>query len=105
MPISAGRLFHKLQIEQPSTSVDAIGQPVDTWTPVATVYGDVRYQRGLESIRNGAPTSVASTSIRIRYRSDIQPGMRITRGVTVFNIVAVLPQEKDGLDLQCEVVN
>jgi SPP1 family predicted phage head-tail adaptor len=100
----AGRLRHRVTIERRGTAVDAIGQPVETWSPYATVWADVRHQQGLEAIHAGAPTSVARASIRIRYREDIDHSMRVSYKGKTYNIIAVLPGSPEHVDLVCEVV-
>lgn len=104
--MQAGRLNQRISIQQRTTSVDAIGQPVETWTDVAEVWADVRYQKGLEAIKAGADTSVVSVSIRIRYRGGIDAGMRVLHGSDVFDIQAVLPDagQRQYVDLACRKV-
>lgn len=85
---------------------DAIGQPVLTWTDVATVWANVRYNSGAESIKAGADTSVVKASIRIRSGASVTPAMRAVHGTVVFEIKAVLPNRRKGyVDLVCEVIN
>lgn len=103
--MKAGALRTRVFIEQQSTTQDAVGQPVLIWTTLATVWAEVRYRRGLESIQADAMTSTVVARVRIRYRSDVHAGMRVRYGGIVYNITAVLPDvnSKDFLDLTCEV--
>lgn len=103
--MNAGKLNRRVVIEQRTATVDALGQPLEMWSTVATVWGDVRHQRGLESLKADATTSVVRASVRIRYRADVNAGMRLVQGSTRFNVIAVLPQGNEALDLLCEVVN
>ena len=101
------RLNRRFLIEEQSTTQDAAGQPVNTWTEVATVWADIRNKNGLEAIKADAPTSTVTASVRIRYRTDINAGMRGTYDGAVYNILAVLPdlEKKRHTDLVCEVVS
>lgn len=103
----AGQLNRRVTIQQLVAGQDEIGQPVQTWSTLATVWADVRYLNGLETIKADATTSIAKASIRIRRRTDVTAGMRVTLGATVFNIAAVLPDEesRERLDLACEVIS
>jgi SPP1 family predicted phage head-tail adaptor len=85
---------------------DEIGQPVTTWTTLATVWANIRYLNGVETIKADAQTSVDKVSIRIRRRAGITAAMRVVYGTTTFQIKAVLPDEqtRDHIDLACEVV-
>lgn len=94
-------------IQQPSSTQDAIGQPLLTWSDVATVYANLRYMNGVETIKADAETSKARVSVRIGYRTDVTSAMRVLHGATVYRIEAVLPDEvgRKHVDLACEVVS
>lgn len=102
-----GSLNRRVTIQHLVAGQDEIGQPVQTWSTLATVWADVRYLNGLETIKADATTSIAKASIRIRRRTDVTAGMRVTLGATVFNINAVLPDEesRERLDMACEVIS
>lgn len=105
--MQAGRLNRRCVLQTPSTATDEIGQPIPGWTDVATVWGDIRMKSGLESIKAGAQVSVVAASIRIRYRSDVNAGMRVVHNLVAYEIKAKLPDVsgREFLDLVCEVVN
>lgn len=104
--MKAGALRTRVFIEQQTTTQDAVGQPVNTWTTLATVWAEIRYRRGMESIQADSMTSVVMVKIRIRYREDVTAGMRVKSAGTTYNVTAVMPDAvtKDFLDLACEVV-
>jgi len=100
----AGQLRHKVKLQTLAAGQDAIGQPTMVWTDVATVWADVRFVSGLETVKSDAPVSIARCSIRIRARAGVTAGMRIAEGSVFYNIQAVLPDTtgKRYLDLACE---
>ncbi|MGJ7512347.1 phage head closure protein [Variovorax sp. GT1P44] len=100
----AGQLRHKVKLQALAVGQDAIGQPVQTWTDVATVWADVRFINGLEAVKADAPVSIAKGSIRIRYRVGVTAGMRVLEGSIVYSIQAILPDTtgKRFLDLAFE---
>lgn len=102
-----GSLRNRVTIKQLTAGQDEIGQPTQVWTTLATVWADIRYLQGLETIKGGAETSVKKASIRLRRRTDLTAAMRVEYGATVFEIKAVLPDEqnKDRVDLACEVLS
>lgn len=102
----AGTLNVRVTIQQLGGDVDALGQPVPTWSDLATVWANVAHTSGIETIKADALTSVVRASIRIRYRTDITTGMRAIAGGYTYNIVAVMPDigGKEYTDLACEVV-
>lgn len=101
----AGRLSARVNIEQRAAGVDAIGQPVETWSLVAAVWADIRMLSGKEMLRAGMDTSAVRASVRIRYCAGINAGMRLGTGSTYYNIRAVMPDPKrQYIDLVCESV-
>lgn len=104
--MDAGKLTRQVTIKAPPTAQDDIGQPTGDWSTVASVWANVRYLSGSESIKAGADASTAKASIRIRYRTGLTSAMRVHLGSTVFQINAVLPDEagRRHVDIVCEAV-
>lgn len=104
--MQTGKLNRLVTIQQRGSAQDAAGQPVESWTTLAQVWANVRYPLGSETIRAGTPISTVQASIRIRRRTDVTAAMRVLLGTTVFQILAVLPDEQDRqrVDLVCEIV-
>ena len=89
----SGQLRDRLTIQVHSTADDAAGEPVLTWTDVATVYAHVADMTGREYIAAQAVTNAVNTTIIIRYRAGITAAMRVLcRGVT-YNVQAVIEPE------------
>lgn len=102
--LSAGKFNQRINIEQRSTAQDAVGQPVETWALVAAVWASVRHPSGLSAIKADGDVSVVKASIRIRYRTGLNAGMRVTHGSEIYDIKAVLPNRPEGfVDLVCEL--
>lgn len=116
MPIDAGMLRSRVTIQQRSAGTDAIGQPLTTWTDLATVWADIRTTSGLSSLRAervvaDQMTSEAAYSVRIRWRADVTASMRVVEtsgGVTrYFDVRQVLEDVagREYLDLVCSLGN
>ncbi|MDP3273021.1 phage head closure protein, partial [Limnobacter sp.] len=74
--MDAGKLNCLVAIQQPPGAQDALGQPTGSWTTLATVWANIRYLNGVETIKADAATSVTKASIRIRRRTDVTAAMR-----------------------------
>ena len=105
------KLNRLVLIQQLVAGQDAAGQPVQTWSNlIATgdgkVWANIKMLSGVETIKADSPTSAVKASIRIRYRTDVTPAMRVTHGSTVYEIKAVMPDEagRKFTDLACEIV-
>lgn len=84
----AGRLRERVTLQKPVLSQDAAGQPIPTWTTVATgIPAEVLFVAGREGFRNQQQVIAAYThKVTIRYRSDVSPQMRLLWGSRVLNI-------------------
>ena len=101
--ISAADLNQRVNIEQRSGAQDELGQPIETWALVAAVWASVKHQSGLSAIKGDADVSTVKASIRIRYRTGIDAGMRVVCGSEIYDIRAILPNRAEGFaDLVCE---
>lgn len=89
--MNAGKINTLVTIQKNTKELDEYGEPLPaTWTDVATVWGDVRHQSGLQTIKSGADVSIISASIRIRRRTDVTAGMRALVDGKVYDILAIL---------------
>lgn len=104
--VTAGQLKHRVRLERPAAGFDALGQPTDGWSLVATVWADVRLPTGLAAVKADADVSQVKASIRIRMRRDVQPGWRVVYRSQSFVIEAVLPDEQGlaSVDLVCKQI-
>jgi len=105
MMMQSGQLRDLFDIRQRVSTVDAIGQPVETWDVVGTEWCDLRLQTGLQAIRGGGEASVVRASLRTRWRAYIVAGMRAYRGADAYEIEAVLGDGRTYLDLVCKRVS
>ncbi|SAK65430.1 phage head-tail adaptor [Caballeronia pedi] len=103
----AGDLNRRVRIERNGGGFDDLGQPIEGWAEVATVWGNVRMLTGKETLTSDADVGTALASIRIRYRTDVTNGMRAVVDGVVFNIGAPLPDlaGREYVDLPCTTGN
>jgi len=101
--LEAGTLNRRVRIERNGGGFDDLGQPIEGWAEVATVWCNVRMLTGKETLTSDADVGTVSASIRIRYRADITNGMRAIVDGVVFNIGAPLPDlaGREYVDLPC----
>lgn len=106
----AGDLNRRVRIDR-RAGTGTLNDPL-TWAPLATVWCNVRMLTGKETLTSDAEVASATASIRIRYRTDIDNGMRavLLKFVggqpvddLIFNILAPLPNvaSREYTDLAC----
>jgi len=91
--IQAGTLRHLISILAPSSTRDAAGQPISTWTTVLTTRASIVNSTPGAYKQPFAGNILAAEStdfITLRYPAvDIQPGMRVAFGDNLYIIQAV----------------
>lgn len=107
MTLVAGKLNRRVTIQQRTAGQDASGQPMLTWTDVATVWANIAGDTGLGSIRASGdlPAPVKRYSFRIRFREGLDEGMRVVYGGQNFDVKTVRMDYagREWTDLVCEL--
>lgn len=102
-----GKLNKRITIQQQSTTYDAVGQLVESWSTFATVWANIKHKSGAETIKSDAIASTVQASMRIRYKQGVSAGMRVLYKDAQYDVLAVLPHVDDNryVDLVCRLVN
>lgn len=88
----AGRLRHRLLIDEPQVSQDYSGDEIVTWTPYAEVYADIQPVTGREAFRADQILAEMDTRITVRWSSHIDrvtAKWRLRFKNEIYNIVSV----------------
>lgn len=106
--MQAGKLKHRITIQQPTVAKDSVGQEIVTWTDFKTVWAAIEPAVGNVYYTAKQLDAEVSGRIKLRYLTGLEPTMRIKYGDRYFSIVSILyPQEsrkevhimyKEGLD-------
>jgi SPP1 family predicted phage head-tail adaptor len=94
----------RITLQQRGAGKDALGQPIESWPDIATVWADVLFQSGAEVMRGGGDTSIVKCSIRIRARAGLDTGARVLFKAKAYDIKSALPDKQDSafMFLVCE---
>ncbi len=102
--MSAGKLNRRITLSGLTAGSDALGQPAQSWLDFATLWADVRFVSGIETIKAGREISTSRASVRIRRRSGITRQMRARIDGVEYDIVDIVPSaDRAWLTLICEV--
>lgn len=96
----AGQLRQRITIKELTTTTDEYGQPLDTWTDVATTWTAIEPLQGREYFAADQVNAEVSTRIRIRYRTGIDRTMKIVYGSAEFEILDVINPKFANVELQ-----
>lgn len=110
MSIKAASLNCLVTIIKPddAPTINDDGETVYGYSEFAQVWAHIKFPTGIGVVtqpQDGVPMSINKCSIRIRYREDINPNMRVTYKGQVFDVRQVLPDYtyREYTDLVCEV--
>ena len=96
-----GALRHRLALERAVRTPDGGGGVTESWVLEADVWGSIRPLSGEERLEADRVSGRVSHEIRIRYRANVVPAMRLRQGTRVFHIVAVLDDDERRRWLTC----
>lgn len=84
--MKAGPFNRRITIQDHVQEQDETGQIIDMWVDMATVWAWIKTQSGMSTISNGVAISLTRYSFRIRYRTDLDVGMRVLYNGTLHDI-------------------
>jgi head-tail adaptor len=107
--MTSPQLTRQLVLESPVRSPDGSGGYVTTWTPLGTIWAEVRAGAARESA--GVGTALARVNYTITLRAGLvgassrpTPDQRFREGSRLFTILAVAERDPDGRYLVCQTV-
>jgi len=99
MTLAAGRLRHRVRIEQPVDTRDPnTGGVITTWQLVAEVWAAIEPLSTREFIQAAAVQSAITGRIVIRYRDGLASNLRVVHNGQVLNPAGWLPDKDSGLE-------
>lgn len=98
MTLSAGKLRHRVQIQQQTTMLTSFGEQDTVWTVVADVWAAIEPLSAREFVTANELQSKVSARIIIRYRDGIRASMRIMQKNKVYSIEGVLSDKDSGIE-------
>ena len=107
--LNAGRLRHRIRIEQPTLSQNpTTGAITEAWATVATVFAAIEPLSAREFIAAQSTQAQIAARIVIRYRSGLTPDMRLIDEGTgaIYNPAGFLADPvtgRDYLTIPCSV--
>lgn len=100
----AGRLRHRIVLEQPTTTRSAAtGEPVDTWTIFASRHAEVRPLNGRAYFAARQHAADVTHEVELRYLAGVDRTMRVSYDGRVLEIESVidLGERRRELLLMC----
>jgi len=94
-----GLLRHRIALQSPTVTQDAVGQPTATWATYATVWARHVPQGAAERLLGQQVVSAESAAWSIRYRDDVLVTHRIIDGAKTWEINGITDPDDRGREL------
>lgn len=98
--MQAGRLRHRVTIQNAVEARNAYGEAIKTWSTVATVYASVEPIRGREMFDAEQVQSEVTHRVRLRYRPGLTSQMRLLFNGRMFEIQTVINVNERNREVQ-----
>ena len=98
MTIEAGKLRHRVQIQRQVVAQNSSGDVTVTWATLATVWASIEPLSAREFVQSASDQNKIVARVTVRYRSGIEPSMRVAHGQKLYNITGVLADKDSGLE-------
>ena len=95
-----GNLRHRITLQKPVITRDSIGQELEEWQDVATVWASIEPLSGKEYFNAQQTNSEVTTKITLRYLLGVTSQMRIIFQKHTYNILSVINFEERNIYLQ-----
>ena len=102
----SGDLRHRITLQTFTTAPDSYGEPIKTWSDLATVWAAVEPLSGREFFEAQRTNAETTYRVRIRYRADVVPTLRIAYAGKTLEIQAVIDvgERRRELHLMCREI-
>jgi SPP1 family predicted phage head-tail adaptor len=99
MTIDAGKLRHRVQIQEQVVVQDSAGAIVVSWQDFGSaMWAEIAPLSAREFVQSASDQNRVTARITVRYRDGIRPSMRVVHGSKFYNITGVLPDVDSGLE-------
>jgi len=101
--MQSGTLRHRITLQTFTTAPDSYGEPIKTWSDLATVWAAVEPLTGREYFQAQQTHAEVTYRVRIRYRADVVPTMRIAHAGKTLEILAAIDvgERRREMHLMC----
>lgn len=99
----AGRLRHRVTIQQCTETQNSYGEAVKEWTDYATVWASVEPAKGREFWESQQVNAEITGTVVMRYLAGVKSKMRVLYDGRVFEILAVINPDERNRELQLAV--
>ncbi|MCR4265352.1 phage head closure protein [Nitratireductor sp. ZSWI3] len=99
--IDPGALRSEMHLEAPTAIPDGTGGHGESWSEIATLFARIEPLSASARFGAGQDHQTVTHRITLRFRDDIESGMRLVRQGRIFSILHIHDPDETGRYLQC----
>ena len=96
----AGRLRHRVELQENTPTVDARGDPVPDWSTYATVWAAVEPLSGAELVRFQQVQAETTCRVVMRYNADVSADDKILHDSRTLQVLSVINRDDRNIELE-----
>jgi SPP1 family predicted phage head-tail adaptor len=97
--VQAGKLRHRIKIQEATETYNGVGEPVTTWTDYKIVWAEIRPMQGREYWASQQVNPEVTHRVTIRYLDGVTTEMRINFSDRIFAIDSILNTDEKNVEL------
>jgi len=101
--IESGNLRHYVSIQNPTGTRDTFGEPIISWSTYHKAWASIEPLKGWEYYESKQVNAEVSSKITMRYKSGINPKMRVVWGNHTYRILSMINEDERNEKLELMV--
>jgi len=98
MSMRAGRLRHKITIQEVTETADGMGGFTETWSEYTTAFASITPMKGMEALEHRKLGHETVHKVWMRYQSGISTKMRVVWGDRTMDMIDYrIPDERNEM--------
>lgn len=97
----AGKLKHRIQIQRSTPTTNPLGESIESWSPLVTVWAYVKAMSGRELISAKQIHAQATHRVDLRFLEGLDSTDRFVFEGRTFNFLFVDDMEEAGRNMTC----
>jgi len=101
----SGKMNKRVVLESNTPAQDGYGEPIESWSTIATVWAEQLSAKGSERFRGEQNSGFEDIVWRIRYRTDVDNLDRLTYNGKTYDLLGAIEEgNKDSLILSTRAI-
>lgn len=102
--IKTGELFQRLEVQSATSTRDAMGQPIVSWTTSSTRWASVKSLNSREAYYSKTVNPTVTHKIRMRYFLGLTQRDRLKEGARIYDISGIINVDERNVSYEIDAI-